>query len=79
MIMLAWFLLAMIILAILQSTKLVYQKHWGELAAFAVLWFAATTYASLIILDVQIPNPNQIINTTLSWLYGFIGVNTPTH
>lgn len=78
MIMLGWFLLSMIILAVIQSGKLIYQKHWGELAAFAALWVGATGYASMIILGVPLPTPLEVIDFVLTWFYDFTGVNFPS-
>ena len=53
-----------LILAV-QLPLLLKEKQWGELASFLTLWLVATVYASLVALDVPIPNPTEILISML--------------
>lgn len=60
--------MAIAIMAVILTTQLpllLKEKQWGELAAFLTLWLVATVYASLVALDVPIPNPTEILISVL--------------
>jgi hypothetical protein len=57
----AVFFLIMIIMALFQGYIMIKQKQWGEFIAFAVLWIIATTYGVLVIMNVPIPRPGEVI------------------
>lgn len=75
MVLLFLFLTGMILVAVYQSGRLVSQKSWGELAAFGALWLAATAYASLVILEVPIPNTTDAILFIFSRIYELLGID----
>lgn len=56
-----WFILLMVGMASVEAPKLYSSKSWRELAAFCAAWILATAYGILIIADVGIPRPSEII------------------
>lgn len=59
----------MIVMLAIQLPLLLKEKQWGELAAFLTLWLVAVVYASLVVLDVPIPNPTEILISVLHNYY----------
>jgi len=51
----------MVLLAVWEAGSMVRGGRWGGLWAFGVLWFVAAVYGTLVILDVQVPRPPEII------------------
>jgi hypothetical protein len=51
----------LVVMLAIQLPLLIKEKQWGELAAFLTLWVVASVYASLVALDVSIPNPTDIL------------------
>ena len=51
----------MLLMLSIQLPLLVKEKQWGELAAFSALWLIASLYASLVALDIPLPQTTQFI------------------
>ncbi|HHW91513.1 MAG TPA: hypothetical protein GX735_02310 [Firmicutes bacterium] len=53
--------LGMIIIAAVEIPRLLAKEKRGELLAFAALWVIATLYASLVMAEVPLPNPTELV------------------
>ena len=53
--------LAYVLIVILEVPRLVAQKKWRDLVAFSVLLIPAVIYSYGITLDLNLPNPTDLI------------------
>jgi hypothetical protein len=55
------FILIMIVMALITLPPLIKDKKWGEVAVFTGLWILATIYSLILILEIPIISPGDII------------------
>ena len=67
--------LGMIVLALLQVPLMVRYKQWRELVAFDGMWLLAGFYATLVVVDMRVINPFEIIELILTGFYGILRIS----
>lgn len=55
-----------------EAPSLLMQKYWRELAALLFLWGFSLTLSVLIIFKVPVPNPQDIINNSVIYIFRLI-------
>ncbi len=68
-----WIGLMMAALAYFQAPVLIREKKWDELAAFGLMWLAATVYAVVSALGLFRTNAADIIFRVTSVINSFLG------
>lgn len=60
----------MIVIALIQLPLTMRRRRWRELVAFGVIWLFATVYGALVIADVPVPKPTELITTFFEGVTG---------
>ncbi|HHU81956.1 MAG TPA: hypothetical protein GXZ26_03045 [Firmicutes bacterium] len=55
--------LVMILIALYQVPRLIRDQQRRTLLVFAIIWFLVTVYGSLVLSDVPVPRPTEVIYT----------------
>ncbi len=58
-----WFLLLMVVIAVVEVPSLIRKRWWRELMVLALVWLMATVYGILVIAGIPIPQPTRVITT----------------
>lgn len=65
----------MVVILLLQAPPLVYYRKWRDLVFFLLFWVSSTVYALLVVLEVPLKRPPEIIEAVIRYLLGFLGIS----
>ncbi len=70
-------IMIMVLIALFQVPALVRHGYWGELAAFSLLWIISGAYATLVVLNVPLIAPTDLLIEYLPRLLPLPPILTP--
>lgn len=61
-------LIVMVLIALYEVPRLLRNRQYRTLVVFAFLWLLATVYGSLVLRDIPVPKPTELIYSFFSRL-----------
>ena len=64
--------LIMLLILGIQAPPLIIYRKWWDLAVFLAFWSGSAAYALLVVAQVNIPTPPEVITTVLNFTLSLI-------